>query len=59
MFRAVWPLALAATADGQGAAVRRETRGTASPGPGSTAALLGYAEAVLAGRAATLTGRPG
>ena len=50
MFRAIWPLALAAAADGRAAAVLAETRRgnvtVARPNRG----VLGYADAVLAGR---------
>jgi DNA-binding CsgD family transcriptional regulator/tetratricopeptide (TPR) repeat protein len=50
MSRAVWPLALAAAADGRAAAVLAETRRTNATVPRFNRGALGYAEAVLAGR---------
>lgn len=50
MFRAVWPLALAAAADGRTAAVLAETRRTTVTVARFNRGALGYAEAVLAGR---------
>jgi DNA-binding CsgD family transcriptional regulator len=50
MFRAIWPLALAATADARAAAVLTETRRGTVPLARVNRGVLGYAEAVLAGR---------
>jgi DNA-binding CsgD family transcriptional regulator len=50
MFRAIWPLALAATADARAAAVLAETRTGTVPLARINRGVLGYAEAVLAGR---------
>jgi DNA-binding CsgD family transcriptional regulator len=50
MFRAIWPLALAATADARAAAVLAETRRGTVPLARVNRGVLGYAEAVLAGR---------
>ena len=50
MFRAMWPLALAVTADTRAAAVLAETRAGTVPLARINRGLLGYAEAVLAGR---------
>jgi len=50
MFRAIWPVALAATADARAAAVLAETRRGTVPLARVNRGVLGYAEAVLAGR---------
>lgn len=50
MFRAIWPLSLAAAADGKAAAVLAETRRTTVTVARFNRGALGYAEAVLAGR---------
>lgn len=50
MFRAIWPLALAVTADARAAAVLAETRTGSVPLARLNRGMLGYAEAVLAGR---------
>ena len=50
MFRAIWPLALAVTADARAAAVLAETRTGTVPLARLNRGMLGYAEAVLAGR---------
>jgi DNA-binding CsgD family transcriptional regulator len=50
MFRAVWPLTLAATADARAASVLAEARSTTVPLARLNRGVLGYAEAVLAGR---------
>jgi DNA-binding CsgD family transcriptional regulator len=50
MFRAIWPLALAAAADGKAAAVLAETRRTTVTVARFNRGALGYAEAVLTGR---------
>jgi DNA-binding CsgD family transcriptional regulator len=50
MFRAIWPLALAAAADGRAAAELADTRRTNVTLPRFNRGVLGYAEAVLAGR---------
>jgi DNA-binding CsgD family transcriptional regulator/tetratricopeptide (TPR) repeat protein len=51
MFRALWPVALAATADARAAAVLAETRRGTVPLARVNRGALGYAEAMLAGRA--------
>jgi DNA-binding NarL/FixJ family response regulator len=50
MFRAVWPLALAAAADARAAAALAETRNSTVTIARFNRGVLGYAEAVLAGR---------
>jgi len=50
MFRAIWPLALAAMADGRAAAVLAETRRGTVPLARVNRGVIGYAEAVLTGR---------
>jgi DNA-binding CsgD family transcriptional regulator len=50
MFRAIWPLALAAACDGRAAAELADTRHTNVTVPRFNHGVLGYAEAVLAGR---------
>jgi len=51
MFRAIWPLTLATTADRRAAAVLTETRRGTVPLARVNRGVIGYAEAVLAGRA--------
>jgi len=50
MFRAIWPLALAAVTDGRAPAVLDETRRSTVTVARFNRGALGYAEAVLAGR---------
>jgi len=50
MFRAIWPLALAATADARAPAVLTETRRGTVPLARLNRGVVGYAEAGLAGR---------
>jgi DNA-binding CsgD family transcriptional regulator/RecA/RadA recombinase len=50
MWRAIWPLALAAVRDVKAAAVLAETRRGAVPVAAFNRGVLGYADAVLAGR---------